>query len=1046
MNYYGSLVEGNGSGSGGGDTVDVPIKTIKVNGVAQLPVNKAVDITVPTKTSDLTDDTHVEITKANYEALSDDEKSNGTLYFCTDTGELFKNGVPYGGSSSPSVEVPIEVVKVNGIALTPDADKAVDIAVPVQKTVTQAEYDALVQAGTVKAGVEYFCSDTGVVYKDNVKYGALSGGESADNLVTLTQQEYNELEEAGATLTDVAYFCTDTLRIYINEECYADRRFKVISQAEYDDLYDNSEDVDDFVYYCSDTQRIYLNGVVYGENTSVSNVAITFAEAGIDIDGIDTIPTSSLAGVEKVSFLNFGGSNPKFASLPDGANEDGKGSLVVIPRLDVDGSIITDAPLTLMWIDANNQDGIFGVYDTVADTVTWLSNELDISGVVDTEITNTSDDTKLPTSKAVREYVRNNAGGSSNTVVVTQQEYDDMVGVDECLPDTAYFCSDTGRIYMNGYCCTIPRFTPKTQAEYDEMVDDVGYAEGIVYYCSDTKRIYLNGVAYGGSDISSVIDTEITETSDDTKVPSSKAVKTYVDNQTVVVDENLSAVSENAVQNKVVKAYLDEMGYLYSPSGFKFKVQVADDGTLSAVSVAQANLFTFDTSKASSKTVKLQSNSGGVDNHDGITNWGDGTVDSSLEHTYTADGVYTIETKYLINDGSTGDSDTRKMLVGCSAVNSDMTDFSYLFYNCTNLTTLDASNWDTTKVINMKAMFSGCTSLATLNISGWSTSNVTDTSSMFSNCIVLTSLDVSEFDVSNVQMMNSMFFKSGVVTLDLSTWNTKNVTNMNSMFKQCTSLTSIENNFDTSNVTVLGSMFMGCTALSSLDVSGWDTSNVTDLSNTFNSCSALAELDVSGWNTSKVTSMDSTFQKAGIKNLDLSSWDVSKVTTMMYMFTYGTFETINISNWLAEVCSNIMYLFGACSNLHTLYADNVSFLKAQNMMSLFYGDAALTSLDLSTWKAPVLGGLPNTFALCTGLTSIKLSGMDTSKITALNNTFQQCSALTNLDISGCDFSKVTNTAGAFNKTTALTLDGINMTDCSEDTVNVITNAFNARTA
>lgn len=113
MDYYGSLsLEAGGSGSGGGGSVEVPIKAIKVNGVAQVPVSNTVDITVPEKTSDLEDDTHKEILKVDYEALTDDEKANGTLYFCTDTGEIYRNGILYG--VSPSEDVFEHFVKVKG--------------------------------------------------------------------------------------------------------------------------------------------------------------------------------------------------------------------------------------------------------------------------------------------------------------------------------------------------------------------------------------------------------------------------------------------------------------------------------------------------------------------------------------------------------------------------------------------------------------------------------------------------------------------------------------------------------------------------------------------------------------------------------------------------------------------------------------------------------------------------------------------------------------------------------------------------------------------
>ena len=132
---------------------------------------------------------------------------------------------------------------------------------------------------------------------------------------------------------------------------------------------------------------------------------------------------------------------------------------------------------------------------------------------------------------------------------------------------------------------------------------------------------------------------------------------------------------------------------------------------------------------------------------------------------------------------------------------------------------------------------------------------VTNTSYMFRNCTSLTSLDLSHFDTSNVTNMFTMFEGcTSLTSLDLSGWNTSKVTNMESMFYNCSSLTSLDlSHFDTNNVTNMGSMFCCCRSLTSLDLSGWNTSKVTDMSGMFSACHSLTSLDLSGWNTSKVT-------------------------------------------------------------------------------------------------------------------------------------------------------------------------------------------------
>ena len=73
---------------------------------------------------------------------------------------------------------------------------------------------------------------------------------------------------------------------------------------------------------------------------------------------------------------------------------------------------------------------------------------------------------------------------------------------------------------------------------------------------------------------------------------------------------------------------------------------------------------------------------------------------------------------------------------------------------------------------------------------------------MFYDCSNLTSLDVSNFDTSKVTSMSSMFMDcSGLTSLDLSSFDTSNVMNMQYMFGWCDTLVNLYINFDTSNVT-----------------------------------------------------------------------------------------------------------------------------------------------------------------------------------------------------------------------------------------------------
>ena len=48
---------------------------------------------------------------------------------------------------------------------------------------------------------------------------------------------------------------------------------------------------------------------------------------------------------------------------------------------------------------------------------------------------------------------------------------------------------------------------------------------------------------------------------------------------------------------------------------------------------------------------------------------------------------------------------------------------SSMFYSCSNLTSLDVSNFDTSKVTDMGGMFYSCSNLTSLDVSNFDTSN-----------------------------------------------------------------------------------------------------------------------------------------------------------------------------------------------------------------------------------------------------------------------------------------------------------------------------------
>lgn len=83
----------------------------------------------------------------------------------------------------------------------------------------------------------------------------------------------------------------------------------------------------------------------------------------------------------------------------------------------------------------------------------------------------------------------------------------------------------------------------------------------------------------------------------------------------------------------------------------------------------------------------------------------------------------------------------------------------------------------------MKGMFEGCTSLTSLNLSNFDTSKVIYMGGMFANCSSLVSFDISNFNTQAVQHMEGMFYgTSNLTNYSLPNFDVKSVTTAEAMF------------------------------------------------------------------------------------------------------------------------------------------------------------------------------------------------------------------------------------------------------------------------
>ena len=174
--------------------------------------------------------------------------------------------------------------------------------------------------------------------------------------------------------------------------------------------------------------------------------------------------------------------------------------------------------------------------------------------------------------------------------------------------------------------------------------------------------------------------------------------------------------------------------------------------------------------------------------------------------------------------------------------------------------------------------------------------NLDNCAYMFYGCSQITEIDLSNFNTSKIKYIDHMFgFCSSLTFLNLSNFNTSNIKIMDSLFEHCSSLTSLDlSNFNTSQVTSMRLMFNGCRSLTSLDLSNFNTSLVTDMAYMFEYCSSLTSLDLSNFNTSQVTSMQKMFYSSdNLEYINLKNFNESKLMNYESMF-FSILENIVI--------------------------------------------------------------------------------------------------------------------------------------------------------
>ena len=425
-------------------------------------------------------------------------------------------------------------------------------------------------------------------------------------------------------------------------------------------------------------------------------------------------------------------------------------------------------------------------------------------------------------------------------------------------------------------------------------------------------------------------------------------------------------------------------------------------------------------------------------------NLGNGTIvhivfDKSFS-TYTPTSLY----KFFAN------LTKLKTITGLEYLNTEkVTNMSYMFFNCSSLTSLDVTHFNTAKVTNMNSMFECCSSLTSLDVTYFNTANVTGMNNMFYSCSALTTIYASDnFVTDKVEYSYNMFYDctslkgttleyvasktdhnyancgtdgyftpgcgyaefdnaTGTLTFRYKGVKPEGAYDLNvgitdpgwRTHKNEIKKVVFDASFANARPTSCYYWFYECKNLANIEgIENLNTEKVTNMELMFANCSTLTSLDVTKFNTANVTTLMSMFSDcSSLKSLDVTNFDTRNVTNMFYMFNNCSgLTSLDVTKFNTAKVRNMYSMFMKCSGLKSLDVTNFDTGNVISMAYMFYGCSALTSLDLTNFNTAKVTDMCFMFNKCSGLTSLNLTKFNTAEVTDMRQMFNECSALTTI--------------------------------------------------
>ena len=369
---------------------------------------------------------------------------------------------------------------------------------------------------------------------------------------------------------------------------------------------------------------------------------------------------------------------------------------------------------------------------------------------------------------------------------------------------------------------------------------------------------------------------------------------------------------------------------------------------------------------------------------------------------------------------------------------SSVTDMSFMFEYCSELTSLDLSYFNTSKVTAMVGMFEGCVNLTTIYVSNYfQTDQVLESENMFNLCTSLEGIipcdgqfyiDKTYANFTNgyflavpyVQIDESrMYFKcdgnvkpDGAYSLNEGTqtpgWSDKALK---------ISYVGFDESFKYIRPTSCYKWFSGFSYLTDLDLSYLNTSKVTNMSEMFKDCSGLTKIIVSDkFTTDNVQSSNDMF--AGCTSLEgiITCDGINNIDKTYANFTNGYLSAVPYATLSDGVLTfkcdgaKLGWALGdglpgwnfANPNSITKVVFDESFKNARptSCLDWFFECSNLNTIEgFENFNTSKVTNMREMFKHCHGLKSLDLTNFDTSKVTDMGLMFYDCPRLTTIYVS-----------------------------------------------